>query len=79
MRCAMIFFAALCIGLGVWPRAALRDSCRIAVELRALHGGHVVSQLQLLLFSGLAFFLMLPLAQADADDHARHGLALSPD
>ena len=32
---------------------------------------HVVFYLQLLLFSGLAFFLMLELAQADADDHIR--------
>ena len=57
-------------------RAALRDAA-LPGGVRALHGSHVVFQLQLLLFSGLAFFLMLGWLQANADHHARRGLALS--
>lgn len=60
MRLAMLLFAALCIGLGIWyePLYALLPYSTAYVPYT---GGHVVSQLQLLLFSGLAFFVMLPL------------------
>lgn len=60
MRLAMLFFAALCIGLGIWyqPLYALLP---YPVDYVPYTGGHVVTQLQLLLFSGLAFFVMLPL------------------
>ena len=37
--------------------------CRIPVDYVPYTGAHVVTQLQLLLFSGLAFFVMLPLMQ----------------
>jgi multicomponent Na+:H+ antiporter subunit D len=60
MRWAMLFFAFLCIALGVWaePLYALLP---YAVHYEPYTGPHVVAQLQLLLFSGLAFFVMLPL------------------
>jgi multicomponent Na+:H+ antiporter subunit D len=59
MRWAMVAFAALCIGLGVWPQA-LYALLPYPVAYVPYTGAHVLTQLQLLLFSGLAFFLMLP-------------------
>ncbi|MGZ8254704.1 MAG: Na(+)/H(+) antiporter subunit D [Burkholderiaceae bacterium] len=59
MRWAMIFFALLCIGIGVWPDLLYR-LLPYAVNYEPYTGAHVVAQLQLLLFSGLAFFVMLP-------------------
>jgi multicomponent Na+:H+ antiporter subunit D len=58
MRLAMTLCALLCVGLGVMPGPlyALLPSDTAYVPYAA---SHVVSQLQLLLFSGLAFFLML--------------------
>jgi len=58
MRAAMLFVAALCIGLGIGyqPLYALLP---YPVDYRPYGGYHVVAQLQLLLFSGLAFFAML--------------------
>ena len=58
MRCAMIFFAFLCIALGVWPEP-LYALLPYPVDYVPYTGAHVVTQLQLLLFSGLAFFVML--------------------
>ena len=58
MRIAMVLFSALCIGLGVAP-GPLYDLLPFAVEYVPYTGAHVVTQLQLLLFSGLAFFVML--------------------
>ena len=58
MRAAMLFFAALCIGLGVMP-GPLYALLPFPVRFEPYTGSHVVFQLQLLLFSGLAFFLML--------------------
>jgi len=60
MRLAMIFFAILCIGIGIWPDS-LYALLPHAVDYVPYTGEHVVHMLQLLLFSGLAFFLMLPL------------------
>jgi multicomponent Na+:H+ antiporter subunit D len=59
MRWAMILFAILCIALGVWaePLYALLPH---KVEYVPYTWAHVVTQLQLLLFSGLAFFVLLP-------------------
>ena len=60
MRLAMLFFAALCIGIGVYP-APLYAILPYPVTFVPYTGVHVVTQLQLLLFSGLAFFVALPL------------------
>jgi multicomponent Na+:H+ antiporter subunit D len=58
MRAAMILFAALCIGIGVVP-GPLYAMLPFPVDFVPYTASHVVFQLQLLLFSGLAFFLML--------------------
>lgn len=58
MRLAMLLFSFLCIGIGIYP-APLYALLPYPVEFVPYTGGHVVSQLQLLLFSGLAFFVML--------------------
>jgi multicomponent Na+:H+ antiporter subunit D len=60
MRLAMILFAALCILLGVWPQP-LYALLPYPVDFVPYTGAHVIAQLQLLLFSGLAFFVLLPL------------------
>lgn len=59
MRWAMLFFAFLCIAPGVWaePLYALLP---YAVHYQPYTWAHVLTQLQLLLFAGLAFFVMLP-------------------
>jgi multicomponent Na+:H+ antiporter subunit D len=59
MRAAMVLFAALCIGLGVWP-APLYALLPFPVDYVPYTAGHVIKVMQLLLFSGLAFFLLLP-------------------
>lgn len=58
MRWAMMFFAFLCIALGVWPDP-LYAMLPYAVNYVPYTAAHVLTQLQLLLFSGLAFFVML--------------------
>jgi multicomponent Na+:H+ antiporter subunit D len=58
MRWAMILFAFLCIALGVWPEP-LYAILPYAVDYVPYTSAHVLTQLQLLLFSGLAFFVML--------------------
>ncbi|MGE0224753.1 MAG: Na(+)/H(+) antiporter subunit D [Acetobacteraceae bacterium] len=58
MRAAMVLFSAICIFLGVMP-GPLYALLPYPVDYAPYTGSHVVSQLQLLLFSGLAFFLML--------------------
>jgi len=64
MRAAMILFAALCILIGVFfePLYAILPYPAAAGEVlyKPYTVSHVVSQLQLLLWSGLAFFLLLP-------------------
>jgi multicomponent Na+:H+ antiporter subunit D len=59
MRYAMILFAVLCVGLGVAP-GLLYALLPYPVDYVPYTGAHVVTQLQLLLFSGLAFFVVLP-------------------
>jgi multicomponent Na+:H+ antiporter subunit D len=59
MRAAMLLFAFLCIALGVFP-GPLYAMLPYPVDFVPYTGGHVVAQLQLLLFSGIAFFLLLP-------------------
>jgi multicomponent Na+:H+ antiporter subunit D len=58
MRLAMIFFAVLCIGLGIFYEPLYR-LLPYTPDFEPYTGSHVVTQLQLLLFSGLAFFVML--------------------
>jgi len=59
MRCAMVIFAGLCIAIGVWPER-LYALLPFTVNYQPYTAPHVLTQLQLLLFSGLAFFVMLP-------------------
>jgi multicomponent Na+:H+ antiporter subunit D len=60
MRAAMILFSVLCIGIGVVP-GWLYAILPYPVDYAPYTVPHVVHMLQLLLFAGLAFFLMLPL------------------
>lgn len=58
MQLAMIIFSALCVGLGLFPNL-LYALLPYPVEYVPYTAEHIVFQLQLLLFSGLAFFMML--------------------
>ena len=60
MRLAMLLFSVLCIGLGIFY-APLYALLPYAAAYVPYDGPHVVGQLQLLLFSGLVFFLLLPM------------------
>ncbi|WP_339719789.1 Na(+)/H(+) antiporter subunit D [uncultured Paraglaciecola sp.] len=60
MGLAMIIFAGLCILLGVFPEL-LYSLLPYPVEYQPYSIGKVLFYLQLLLFSGLAFFVLLPL------------------
>ncbi|MGE0697562.1 MAG: Na(+)/H(+) antiporter subunit D [Hyphomicrobiaceae bacterium] len=60
MRWAMLLLSALCIGIGIWP-GPLYALLPYDVPYVPYTPSHVVFQLQLLLFSGLAFFLLLGL------------------
>ena len=59
MRLAMILCAFLCIAVGIWP-APLYAILPFPVDYDPYTRTHVIEMLQLLLFSGLAFFIMLP-------------------
>ena len=59
MRLAMIILSLLCIGIGVFP-GYLYSILPYAVNYIPYTASHVVFQLQLLLFAGFAFFVMLP-------------------
>ena len=59
MRLAMILCAFLCIAIGIWP-APLYAILPFPVGYVPYTRTHVIEILQLLLFSGLAFFIMLP-------------------
>ena len=60
MKLAMILFSFICIFLGVFP-GLLYSILPYTVDYVPYTAAHTVTQLQLLLFSGLAFFVMLPL------------------
>ena len=60
MSLAMILFAGLCILLGIFPQL-LYSLLPYPVEYEPYSIGKVLFYLQLLLFSGLAFFVLLPL------------------
>ncbi|MCC7082300.1 MAG: Na(+)/H(+) antiporter subunit D [Burkholderiales bacterium] len=65
MRAAMYLFAFLCIALGVWPQP-LYALLPYEVSYEPYTAAHVLTQLQLLLFSGLAFFVVLPFLKRTA-------------
>jgi len=58
MRLAMLILSALCIVIGVWPEL-LYQLLPFEVNYAPYTAAHVIAQLQLLLFSGLAFFVLL--------------------
>ncbi|BCA78297.1 Na(+)/H(+) antiporter subunit D [Desulfuromonas sp. AOP6] len=60
MLAAMAFLSFICIFLGVYPQP-LYDILPFPVEYHAYTVEHTLNQLQLLMFSALAFFLLLPL------------------
>ena len=60
MQLGMILFAFVCLFLGVFPDV-LYAMLPYPVNYAPYTAAHTVTQLQLLLFSGLAFFVMLPL------------------
>ena len=60
MQISMVFFAVICIVLGVFP-SILYAMLPYSVDYVPYTASHLTTQLQLLLFSGLAFFVMLPL------------------
>jgi multicomponent Na+:H+ antiporter subunit D len=60
MAVAMVFFSVLCILFGVAPELLYRY-LPYPVDYQAYTASKVLFYLQLLLFSGLAFFLLLPL------------------
>ncbi len=62
MRAAMILFAVACIAIGCFP-GLLYSLLPYPVDYQPYTGEHLVSQFQLLLFAGLAFFVMLPAMQ----------------
>ncbi len=75
MRLAMVLFAALCIGLGIWyePLYALLP---FPVDLRALHGGPRRRPAAAAAVLGPGVFRHAAGAAPHADDHARHRLAV---
>lgn len=60
MQAAMIVFSLLCIGVGVFPQW-FYQLMPFPVDYQPYTLAHIISQSQLLLFSMIAFFLMLPL------------------
>lgn len=58
MLLAMGLTAVLCVGIGVWP-SALYALLPFAVDYVPYTGSHVLSQVQLLLFSALAFTVLM--------------------
>lgn len=62
MAAAMVLFSAISILIGIFPET-FYQSLPYAVDYEPYKASKVVFYLQLLLFSGLAFFLLLPLMQ----------------
>ncbi len=60
MAAAMVLFSAICILMGIFPEA-FYQFLPYETDYVAYSAGKVLFYLQLLLFSGLAFFLLLPL------------------
>jgi multicomponent Na+:H+ antiporter subunit D len=60
MLAAMAFLSFICLFLGFYPQP-LYDILPYPVDFVAYTWDHTVNQLQLLMFSALAFFLLLPM------------------
>jgi len=60
MLLAMAFLASICIFIGVYPQP-LYNILPYPVEFHAYTFEHTLNQFQLLMFSALAFFMLLPL------------------
>jgi multicomponent Na+:H+ antiporter subunit D len=60
MGVAMVIFATICLWLGIFPETLYRF-LPYPVDYVPYTAGKVIFYLQLLLFSGLAFFLLLPM------------------
>ena len=60
MKLAMVLLSIMCLVPGLFPEL-LYSMLPSMPDYEPYTGSHIVTQLQLLLFSGLAFFLMLPL------------------
>ena len=60
MKLAMVIFAFLCIWLGVQP-GPLYEMLPYPTDYEPYTAAHTYEMLQLLLYSGLAFFVLLPL------------------
>lgn len=61
MRLAMGGFAIACVLPGIFPQTLLYSMLDIPVTLEVYTAHHIISQLEVLLFAGLGFFLCLPL------------------
>ncbi|MFQ3323824.1 MAG: multicomponent Na+:H+ antiporter subunit D [Pseudomonadales bacterium] len=60
MSLAMVLFSLACLGLGMYPQA-IYHLLPYSMDYVPYSMGKILFYLQLLLFSGLAFFLLLPL------------------
>ncbi len=60
MQIAMWIFSFLCIAIGLFPQI-FYQILPIPPDYQAYSFSHLVSQFQLLLFAGLAFFVLLPM------------------
>ena len=60
MGAAMVLMSVFCLVLGIWP-GWFYALLPYPVDYQAYTAGNVLFYLQLLLFSGLAFFLLLPM------------------
>ncbi|MEJ2176460.1 MAG: Na(+)/H(+) antiporter subunit D [Gammaproteobacteria bacterium] len=60
MRLSMWVFSFLCIGIGLFPQP-LYQLLPFPVEYQPYSASHLVTQFQLLLFAGFAFFVLLPM------------------
>lgn len=60
MRAAMAIFSFLCIFIGIFPNL-LYNILPYPVDYQPYTTGHLVTQFQVLLFAGFAFFTLLPM------------------
>ncbi len=60
MRAAMTIFSFLCVFIGIFPNL-LYKILPYPIDYEPYTAGHLVTQFQILLFAGFAFFALLPL------------------